>query len=149
MKTVGTKQELPTQVLTGSKSHRHSAFQLRNTTTNCTTPGVLKAGEAQIGRDEAASCATKDSGSLFAPLPPIMAPLVGDGQDGARGSKQVSCRQLQLFQSQSLDSKYFQSIGRKVTQQVALDVQESRMPVKARASKPETSKVPLHRDYNR
>ena len=67
MKTVGTKQELPTQVLTGSKSHRHSAFQLRSTTTNCTTLGVLKAGEAQIGRDEAASCATKDSGSLFAP----------------------------------------------------------------------------------
>ena len=115
MKTVGTKQELPTQVLTGSKSHRHSAFQLRSTTTNCTTPGVLKAGEAQIGRDEAASCATKDSGSLFAPLPPIMAPLVDDGQDGARGSKQVSCRQLQIFQSQSLDSKYFQSIGREVT----------------------------------
>ena len=40
---------------------------------------------------------------------------VDDGQDGARGSKQVSCRQLQLFQSESLDSKYFQSIGRYVT----------------------------------
>ena len=128
MKTVGTKQELPTQVLTGSKSHRHSAFQLRSTTTNCTTPGVLKAGEAQIGRDEAASCATKDSGSLFAPCHQLWLRGVDDGQDGARGSKQVSCRQLHLFQSQSLDSKYFQSIGREVTQQVALHVEESRMP---------------------
>ena len=87
MKTVGTKRELPTQVLTGSKSHRHSAFQLRSTTINCTTPGVLKAGEAQIGRDEAASCATKDSGSLFAPLPPIMAPRRGRWTGWGEGVK--------------------------------------------------------------
>ena len=149
MKTVGTKQKLPTQVLTGSKSHRHSAFQLRSTTTNCTTRGVLKAGEAQIGRDEAASCATKDSGSLFAPLPPIMAPLVGDGQDGARGSKQVSCRQLQLFQSESLDSKYFQSIGRERSNRWHWMFRKAECQVKAKASKPETNRVPLHRDYNR
>ena len=74
---------------------------------------------------------------------------VDDGQDGARGSKQVSCRQLQLFQSESLDSKYFQSIGRERSNRWHCMCRKAGCQVKATASKPETSRVPLHRDYNR
>ena len=112
MKTVGTKQELPTQVLTGSKSHRHSAFQLRSTTTNCTTPGVLKAGEAQIGRDEAASCATKDSGSLFAPLPPIMAAWTMDRM-GRGGQNRCRAGNSTFFSHKALIQSIFKVLGEK------------------------------------
>ena len=112
MKTVGTKQELPTQVLTGSKSHRHSAFQLRSTTTNCTTRGVLKAGEAQIGRDEAASCATKDSGSLFAPLPPIMAAWTMDRM-GRGGQNRCRAGNSNFFSQKALIQSIFKVLGEK------------------------------------
>ena len=116
MKTVGTKQELPTQVLTGSKSHRHSAFQLRSTTANCTTRGVLKAGEAQIGRDEAASCATKDSGSLFAALPPIMAACCLTARMdrmGRGGQNRCRAGNSNFFSHKALIQSIFKVLGEK------------------------------------
>ena len=57
----------------------------------------------------AASCGTKDSGSLFAASPLIMAACLTacqDGQDGARGQNRCSAGNSSFFTRQSLDSKY-------------------------------------------
>ena len=98
MKTVGKRvsewNDCSRVLTAGFKKKQHHCALLQLTTLANT--GYIGFSRRVVEVVVAASCGTKDSGSLFAALPPIMAacllPHCQDGQDGGRGSKQVLCR---------------------------------------------------------